>query len=803
MLPLQMLIALGGVGFIRALPWFGTEDPVHGAFHHAHLTWHGAAAAGWKTHGDNPDVDKSSPAAALAWHTDYVDSYLYNPVWWAAGGWARFQAALLARDELTKVHFDDLVTIHQIRTMWRRYQAGTVAGLQFAAWRGDVAAARHIVGIGLHAIQDFYAHSNWVDEPSRRTVDPAQATSDVVAKGPAARLWPGPDPEAAGLYTGMYEHTSPGFKQHGKIRLDCTLMRNLVGENVMDFFCHGLSPMRNSSTCRAWAECDDALSVRPQVFDVRLPGNFVLNEEGIALDSLWQAPVAHHARDLPDREAISPEGLFAAAYRCALQHTTQWLEDLATIMGREGYKAFWTDVKSLPRTGYRDFKLGAAFGNFVGAYVDDLHQYESKDRLLYTFLSTGQYPPRRDAVEDEGWYLRLEIATADALWAGTDSHIVAGVNGERFRLDHMHNRTVQGGLDELRLLEHDDFQRGERVTYCIGPVAHLPRTLELRNETPDSLDVINGLFKDLGRAAKAAWDALVELVLSLTGGHADFIGTATRTWSWAELVAIMNGGGQQRFVLAFDHKDEGKYHIQSSLTVTQDEHGLHVRVDLERLDCHRESTWDQSTSDDEPFVLVSIDSFADDKGRTGDIVGPYGGVDSGDNRHMGKSYNVDVPRYGGLAVSTQMWESDLELAKGRKNLLDRFTSDYGSNTVNERSAFLDALAGQWGADWEPAEIDVFAFRRGTPVVETAYLARNLPVTGVVAANTLRTIALEAVEPIRTDMTIVRKAGELGRMTEQLERVSDATKIARTRATEDIKDPVIIKPLRLPPFKPPE
>ena len=792
---LQLLLALGGAGLVRSLPWFGTEDFAKGEFHHEHITWKGAKAAGWAA-GETPD-DKTTAAAALAWHTDYVDSYLYNPIWWTVGGWDRFKAALLARDELIKVHFDDLVTIHQIRTMWTRYQAGAVAGLQFAAQRGDIAAARHITGISLHAIQDFYAHSNWVDSPARRprpTEDPR--------KPPLARLWPAVEAEeAGGLYTGMYEVKTPGFKQHGKLRFDCTVMKSLVGDTVMNFVCSSLSPMRNSSTCRAWTECDETAHVRPQVFDVKTPSSFLVNEEGIALDSRWQAPIAHRARDLPDRESVTPDKLFEAAYESAVQHTTRWLDDLATIMRRQGWKDFWHLVMTQERGTYRDFGLGKDFGNFVGAYTDDLHQFESYDRLLYTFLSAGKYPPKRDAVETEGWYLRLEIATADALWASTDSDIVAVVGGQRFLLDHQHNRTVQGGLDELRLLEHDDFQRGDRTTYCIGPVAELPRSLELRNDTPDSLDVINGLFRDLGRAIKAAVDMLVELVLSLTGGHADFIGNATSTWSWAQLAA-MAGLGRQHFVLEFDHRSEGKYHVQAYLTVTPTATGLSVRVDMDRLDCHRESTWDQSTDQDEPFVLICIDSFAKDGGRFGDIAGPYSGVDSGEQRHMGKSWTVDVPRYGGLAVSTQMWESDLELAKGRKNLLDQFIAQYGANTVNERSEFVDALTGQWGADWEPASIDVFAFKRGTPVVETAYLAHELPIPGVLAANSARTVPLDAVTPTRIDTTIIRKTGDLGHLGPRLDQVSDALKGART-PVKPAEGPMVVKPIRLPPIKPPE
>ena len=69
---------------------------------------------------------------------------------------------LATRGELGKLHFDDLFSPQQVRAAWDRLLGGTFAGLVWASERDDVTAAHHIVGVSLHALQDFYTHSNWL-----------------------------------------------------------------------------------------------------------------------------------------------------------------------------------------------------------------------------------------------------------------------------------------------------------------------------------------------------------------------------------------------------------------------------------------------------------------------------------------------------------------------------------------------------------------------------------------------------------------------------------------------------------------
>ena len=89
--------------------------------------------------GENAHLIGPTAADALAWHADYLDSYLYSPLWWfgptSGGGWDRFVVAMMQRDDLAALHFDDLTSSAQVRSVWRRILGGTVAGLFWAAER--------------------------------------------------------------------------------------------------------------------------------------------------------------------------------------------------------------------------------------------------------------------------------------------------------------------------------------------------------------------------------------------------------------------------------------------------------------------------------------------------------------------------------------------------------------------------------------------------------------------------------------------------------------------------------------------
>lgn len=133
---------------------FGSEEPLQPDedkmenWHHRRLSHDAALAVGWG----------KDAAMEMSWHTDYVDSYLYNPLWWFKGGLGRVKVSMSLKPTLIYIHFDDLTDAWQIELMWNRYRGGMLAGVVWAA-RMDaplperVAMARHIVGTALHPLQ--------------------------------------------------------------------------------------------------------------------------------------------------------------------------------------------------------------------------------------------------------------------------------------------------------------------------------------------------------------------------------------------------------------------------------------------------------------------------------------------------------------------------------------------------------------------------------------------------------------------------------------------------------------------------
>ena len=789
-------------------PLYAGEDPARGKpWYHQELSWEAARGAGWTAADvDKAEDDDSSAAAGLAWHTDYVDSYLYNPVWWAAGWWDRLKAAALAYEDLIKVHFDDLVSARQIRIMWDRYLGGTVAGLLWAAAHDDVPAARHVVGVSLHALQDFYSHSNWVDEPSRRdrtwfdaalpdltpivnvrerlranptlgnldvrVPDPVRArlrdvrvgAADVLEsiRGRTRRRRKPTRPSGGGeggggaaspvdprtsmhLYTGAYEsvdehlEASTAYKIHGDFAFDCGLLRELVGEEFMDIACAAFSPFTGTSLCEKWRACQDGTVAHPDTVAGAEPpeGIVYLAPKGIALDSKWLAAVNVHQRDLPDEEPPTGEALFNTAKDLALEHSQQWLEDLAKIMAEEGQADFWQQVMTRPRTGAT--LLTDLDSSYLAPYQHDTDQFEKPGRRGFTFLSAGEYPPSADA-SDEGWWLRLDLHTADVSNAGTDADIRATVDGKEFLLDHMAERTGDGGIADSFITQHDDFERDQTDSYMLGPLPRVPSSIQLRNDAPGVGDIVEGLWNDIKAAVESFWETLEDVALSLIGGHADYVGSDKETYTWADLQSLARSGDSASFRMRADGGVEGKFDVTGTLTVSErDDGSLRANVSYQKLICHQESKNDRLVStSDEPFVLLMANSpamYDPDGGHIQtSIAGPYDGIDSGDRKTLRHLFvDIPVPRYGGLILAMQVWESDDESGSDRDELEEKFAGTFVDELETRRSEFLPAISGAIAPDWKLGWVDAFAFKRGRRV-ETSHLIHRRAIDRWVAAE---------------------------------------------------------------------
>lgn len=114
-----------------------------GAFdtgHHFDATWYSAEINGYGTFAKR----------VLQLQNWYVDYYSNLP------GYAD-------KHLLDRLHFDNLPTTKDVRVYWALLTNNTRKAVQAAAKANDPLRALTITGMSLHALQDFYTHSNWVE----------------------------------------------------------------------------------------------------------------------------------------------------------------------------------------------------------------------------------------------------------------------------------------------------------------------------------------------------------------------------------------------------------------------------------------------------------------------------------------------------------------------------------------------------------------------------------------------------------------------------------------------------------------
>jgi hypothetical protein len=653
----------------QTLPQFGGEDPVLGnPWHHEVITREAAENVGFS----------EAAADELAWHADYVDSYLYNPLWWLPGGLSRLKASLASGPMLMNLHFDDLFAPIQVHTMWRRYTSGTLAGLVWAFQNNDVAAARNVVGASLHAVQDFYSHSNWLDEPARRTVTYLEMPED--------------ERESVPLFTGSYEHPDhKGMLPHGKPGPFCVALKR--ASTMMDVACHPVSPLTNTTLCEVWRSCKKGTPARPEtVLGIPVPANvYYLTPPGMNLDNSWQADIGVKVRGL---FGVTGSEMFAAAVELARRTSEQWLSLIGTRMAETGAGAFWQRVKlDKPVKGAREM------------------QYEDFSRFPHMFLGVGEYPPPSVRRPSREWYLRVRLVTSGAVGAGTDADIVAHAGGRRHVLDYMPRHNP--------LLAYNDFEAGDDQVYYIGPFTTMPSQLVLENDSADTPEVLRALGTSFVNALETGIKTVGRLLFSLIGGPADLVGHAKQVWSPNQLKAL--GDAPSPFALTVDGGGEGRYRVSGSIKragrVVQDNRAWSDwMVKLDTLLCERESDFDRGTTNDEPFVMALLLNQA-----PGDVLrmrtSPFGGVDKGETRAINYTFpTVRVPDdVGYLTLPIAIFESDEERGGDRDRALAKFADGVGAEVASEREGFLRTLGRSIAADWKLARAEVFAFTRSETV----------------------------------------------------------------------------------------
>lgn len=660
-----------------------------GPWYHEQLTEQAAAAAGFS----------HAAADELAWHADYIDSYLYNPLWWVQGGLERFRVAMATAVELEKLHFDDNLSTGDAVAAWRRYTSGALAGVLWAADRNDVSAARNILGVSLHAIQDFHAHSNWVDDPERRGrtfFDTPRTTRD-----------------ADWLYTGTYELPDHlGVPVHGKLAPQCLVLTQQLVIALLEPACLAFSPLSNDTICHTYRACrDDSSAGSPAtVLGVPVPaGVAYYNPPGIALDSRWMANIAVQQRGLI---GVTGAQLFDQAYALALRSSEQWLRAVESELTAAGKAAFWNQVRGA-QTYSRE------------------SEYEHFDRLPYQFMSVGPYP---DDEQGTQWFLRVTLETGSDSGAGTDADVTLQAQQSTFVLDY--------APDETPLLTHDDFEAGSRAVYTVGPFATYPTSITLTNDATNLEEIAEALGNEFEAAFLSVLWAVGDVLLSLVGGWADLIATNDKFWSPAQLAAI---GTSQSFSIRLDGGTEGDYRVHGTITRSAGSSTATYSILLHSVECLRESDWDRFTFSDEPFFLIVLTPAPGTISKR--TIGPLQDVDAGESFPIAVGFNVSLPvANSSLALAIRAMESDGETPYHRDQLLNELAGTIDDATEETRQSLTEAIAAGIAADWKLRRIQVHAFTRGDQIRSGTVLDQT--VDHWLAGNSTRTYALGPAPAVR-------------------------------------------------------
>lgn len=104
-----------------------------------------------------------------------------------------------AKEQSDKLHFDNLFTTDNIRNYWMWLTLNTKNAVEEATKKEDALNLLTILGISLHAVQDFYSHSNWVEVHSsssdRKFYSSATWFDSPPATGSQLKLYTGSYPE--------------------------------------------------------------------------------------------------------------------------------------------------------------------------------------------------------------------------------------------------------------------------------------------------------------------------------------------------------------------------------------------------------------------------------------------------------------------------------------------------------------------------------------------------------------------------------------------------------------------------------
>jgi hypothetical protein len=738
---------------------FGGEDLLRGKpWHHNDITLR--ALTGKTEAGDTdpiytPKVVFGAGAEAVAWHSEYIDSYLYSPVFMLSGFTEssitdRGRASLVGYNDLVNLHFDDVRAGGGVPATWERYASGTLAGLYWASEQGangDVSAGHHILGVSLHAVQDFYSHSNWVTAPERRCFTYFQKPADERRK--------------MYLLTGAYAQDASVFPEyHGGYSLSCSLLKLDYVDAVMKVACSSLLPLHNTTICRQYRECADSVPIEVSA-GVKTTSLVRLDHPGIALDSTPYARAQAVNRGLTDMSGsfmpmkdglhfpqercksiiastngpvceLDADKLFAGTKDVAIRASMEWVEWLEEAMYAIGKGDYWERLKaSDPDTGSVNRIRQDIYPNRYG-------QFEDLSKLPYQFLATGPYPSneslqpsREQAGESRGWYLRLQIKTSELTGSGTSADIsaIVTIDGRDLipiPLDYMPTDDRTGRVSHP-LFVYDDFEMGAEDAYMIGPFQKRPEAIRLRNDAADYGDVIKAGTKDLITVTDTLLSGGRELFLSfMLGGNADFVGYDKHAFDYEELDRRLRSSGQFEYVYRVRSESEGSHdvrvivrdHPQRRTQKEVDRNWRAVEFQLKTIETIKESDFDRLSESDEPFVIFRVDPHNGNKDPAYSYMSkPFDDMDDGDVESFPVSsaerFLAKIPPNGVIMTTLTVHESDSENLTARREL--KATADTGLDESTRRASIEidDAIAASLLEDWTANWIEIFAFERGT------------------------------------------------------------------------------------------
>lgn len=822
---LALSISLSAAASVHA---FGGEDVLGTTinnWHHADISCLGAAGIACPRNRDERTAIirgsgagfSPGAAASICWHADYVDSYGYNPLWWASAvkeggvryGMHRLKAALSAKHELIKVHFDDLVTMRSItpgrldgvlsgtatkatlsrlppgevirperptkppikvikpptgtltpltpvpitparpvRTaaelQMRRYLSGTLDGLIYAESIGNVAMAHHIIGVSLHAIEDFYSHSNWIDEPVRRT----NTYFDLVTND-----WEGMGKLT--LFTGTYETpVQTGAAHHGWFGYSCIIMNQPGIKTLLDVGCGGFSPIASDPMCLQFKECQKGTTVKGLVVKgVTIPPNVIyLAPPGINVDSTWMAEIGARERRLVKGESNALPTAFDNARQAhdtaknlAIKATEQWLRRLGMAMNQLGKGPFWQRVmtENTVGRGLSPTELASNQAGYQKFSKETTDQWEDFGLMGYQFVSAGTYPPKvTDPIEQH--FLRLKIKTSTDRFSGTDAEIVAIVDGKEFPLDNM---PVKGDGLLKRAIAYNDFEGGDDNVYLVGPLARIPTSVRIENRSKGAVDVVVALGKAFVNAiiagVKFVYDKIVGFFKTLTGHDPDFVAKETKIWRFEELPQVT--GQSRSFIVGLNGGDEGNYEVRGSIRKVGDSVGAFSEtasyaVRIDNLKCLKESKWDRLSNSDEPFFATFVNAFdGETPSNRRKLFGPFDDVDAGETRNINYEFPaVTIPKRAGIvSLPILVMESDDESSSERNDILNKFAGDVDKEV--KEAGFWDTLGAAIAPDWKVDRIEAWTFSKGDYI--RSGRSGTFTNVGWINGNTSRTFTL--------------------------------------------------------------